>query len=118
MDTDKDRSGDRRIRNRFNVFQHSDRPQTIVDFRGYAVLLAVHFGGIYSGFIAAVLIAAARIALFGGPNLSAFIGAANVLFIALAGGLVLRSADKRYWSRWAKMMAVLLVTTGASIFPP
>ncbi|QAV20572.1 diguanylate cyclase [Paenibacillus chitinolyticus] len=91
-------------------------PQTIVDFRGYAVLLAVHFGGIYSGFIAAVLIAAARIALFGGPNLSAFIGAANVLFIALAGGLVLRSADKRYWSRWTKMMAVVLVTTGAAIF--
>ncbi|WP_084783507.1 diguanylate cyclase [Paenibacillus sp. FJAT-26967] len=88
---------------------------TFVDFRGFAILLAAHFGGFYSALIASVLIGASRVVFFGGINLSSVIGVMNILVVAGIASLIVHR-EKKYWSRWAKMIMVLLVTSALSLY--
>jgi diguanylate cyclase len=72
---------------------------TILDFRQLAVLIAAHFGGIYSSIITGLIIFLMRLFAFGTVNESNLIAAVNIVVISLGVGTIfsLRMSTRMKW---------------------
>ncbi|MCR8631819.1 diguanylate cyclase [Paenibacillus radicis (ex Xue et al. 2023)] len=89
---------------------------TFLDFRQIAIIAAAHFGGFYASLISGILIAAGRISLFGGVNVSSMTATTTVLIMGIGSGLISQYVQD-YWKKWYLSISLcVIVICGSMVF--
>jgi diguanylate cyclase len=90
-------------------------PHSLFDLRHLFILVAASMGGLGAAMTSAVVMAAGRVLLFGGINLSSIMAIAGIVAIALIAGIVFELKNKGYWLKWTVSLLGMVVIIVVSV---
>jgi|GEM_PF-2352550 len=87
----------------------------ILDYRHLLIVCSLLFGGAYSALLTTLVIAAGRIALFGGFNASSEMALVMMALIYVCSCLTIKLVAS-YWKRWLLFIALMTLLPSGSMF--